>query len=197
MTPSLVAGQLLTHPSAPPESSSPAPPLDFTKASNEHKTGNLCSPAASGSCCPGSFCISSLFPPLVTPSLTAQGPAGSGAQTAALQNPFQAVLEEMHLLCSLIMSNTFTQPEAQEVLLKAFTSPSSRRTSFFFLNHNTPPSLSDFPHQLSSHIHLVLAVLLLVSHPASLSYSILLPKLPAFLLHTSILPSHTPAVELS
>lgn len=148
MTPSLVAGQLLTHPlhSHPPL----LPPLDFTKASNEHKTGNLCSPAASGSCCPGSLCISSLFPPLVTLSLTAQGPAGSGAQTAALQGPFQAVLEEMHLLCSLIMSNTFTQPEAQEVLLKAFTSPSSRRTSFFFLYHNTLPSLSEFPHQLSS-----------------------------------------------
>lgn len=94
LTTSLVAGQLLTHHSALPESSSPASP---TWISPKHpiSAGNLAElisahPAASVSCCPGSFGISWLFPPPVTPSLTAH-------------EPFQAGPEEMHLLYSHIM----------------------------------------------------------------------------------------------
>lgn len=126
--------------------------LDFTKASNQHKTVNLAElisdhPAA----CELLPRITVLFPPPVTLSLTAHEACRLwGSDSAALQSPFQPVPEEMHLIYSLITTNTLTQPEAWAVFQKAsqaFTSPSPRT---LFLNQS---STSPYLHFLTLQSH--------------------------------------------
>lgn len=193
LTTSLVAGQFLTHPSALPESSSLASP---TWISPKHPIStrqeiwlswSLFTQQSLGAAVQDHFAFPYYSHLPVTLSLRAHEACGLWGSDCSPAEPFPG--------CS--WRNAFAMfPNHVKHLSPAWGLGGSSKgftglhfsflqESFIFLFKsklpNTLPSLSDFPHQLSSHIHVVLVIILLVSHPASLSYSILLPKLPAFI----------------